>query len=274
MTVRRAQSEQDKLEIKEMWRDIFAEKEPFLSWFFSHHYCSENTFVAEKNGRIVSAAQYIEYPVFDPLPRRGAYICGVCTLKEYRKGGLASDLLAYMEDVMSARGIEVFFLYPLTRHIYQRRGFQFVSSLYSAEFQVSDIRQREGKRFSPNADIALLDRLYCGRMKKFDCFVRRDPKAWEDIFSDMKNRGGQVFASETGYFFVLREGKTLNVPEAVVKNRRELDELLSLVASMGESGDKISLKMPRRLWGFKKEPGYMAKGVRGKKCYFNLTGWL
>lgn len=103
----------DKAEVASLWQTVFEDSDAFINLFFSRVYKPENTLVAKRGNRIVSALQMIPYDLKiagNIFP--SAYVCGVCTHPSARGKGIMKTLMTAAMEQMHRRAYTLSTLIP------------------------------------------------------------------------------------------------------------------------------------------------------------------
>ena len=93
-------------EIRRIWKECFPEEDPrYIEYYFKMRYKPENCYVNIVNGRIVSTLIRTPHAVmFNGRVLQASMIMGVATLPEYRRKGIAKELLSRVVEEARAYG--------------------------------------------------------------------------------------------------------------------------------------------------------------------------
>lgn len=116
----------------DLWKETFHDSERYVKLVFDTYFDPENVFVHFNGDTLVAMMLCVPYQfkleTADGSHRslRGAYLCGLATLPEYRRKGIMSQLMREAEEVMLSRGMDLMFLIPADDHLrayYARMGY-------------------------------------------------------------------------------------------------------------------------------------------------------
>ena len=114
--------------LKRLWKISFGDNDDYINLFFSKKFKPKFTVVFENDeGDIVSSLFIQKYKItfyksFLPV----AYFCGIATLPEYRKKGIASQLVSFAENYCKKKKIQIFVLVPAEKSLfdyYEKLGY-------------------------------------------------------------------------------------------------------------------------------------------------------
>lgn len=115
----------DEAACKELWIKVFGDDEAFVDSFLIRHYSRKRILSIEREGRMAAMLHLLP---FDSALGRTSYIYGVATDPEYRRQGLATQLMQEALRLCDERGDDAVFLIPTPgqerlRDFYGRFGF-------------------------------------------------------------------------------------------------------------------------------------------------------
>lgn len=119
-----ADKEQDGEQIFRIWQTCFGDEEEDIALYLRHRMTDDNMFVIHEDGKVVSMASFLPVQYYVNGEYRSArYVYAVATLPEYRRCGLAREILEfarekYGEPLILAPAEETLF------HYYERLGFR------------------------------------------------------------------------------------------------------------------------------------------------------
>lgn len=106
-----------------LWNSCFGDGKDFVFPFLDSFMDSDNIYVCEKDGKIVSAVYALDCSIGK---HKGVYFYAVATDENYRRQGLAEEEIRFLIDYKEKNGAEVFLLTPSNeknRNYYSKLGF-------------------------------------------------------------------------------------------------------------------------------------------------------
>ncbi len=113
----------DEIEVKALWRDAFGDEDDFIDAFIMRFYSRRRAFTARRGGRLAGMLHRV--PFRTEIGRTG-YLFGVATDAEFRRQGIASQLIAETVRRSREEGFDALMLIPADeglRRFYARFGF-------------------------------------------------------------------------------------------------------------------------------------------------------
>lgn len=217
-----------KQKTEELWRICFDDSEAFIRLFFDNVYRDDNTIIIEKDGKAVSALQFVPYTMLlEETEIPVAYICGVCTHPDERGKGLMSHLMSEVEKELSLRNIPCAALIPAGPwlfDVYRKYGYN-EAFYYSREiYYPDDAPEKDPKHRlitetdSPGA-YAYLDAM----LRKRSACLLHSEAGYKIIRKDIEISGGKVLTI-TGVQNKV-EGIAFTVPSESVGEARIIELL-------------------------------------------------
>lgn len=113
MIIENAKKE-DVCTLKQIWKEIFKDPDDYIDLFFDKKMNLEYTFVARKDGEIVSTAYLINSPLVtdDSKIIPAFYMCGISTSQQARGKGYARKVIEYCFEFAKNEGAELCYLVP------------------------------------------------------------------------------------------------------------------------------------------------------------------
>lgn len=115
-------------ELKNIMSVCFQDVFEVVDLFFKNRVCLNDCFVCEEDGKIVSVLHIIpsELQINGKIYKSG-YIYGACTLPDFRKRGIMSELIKFSEKEAMNRNYKFLFLVPdneSLENFYQKLGYR------------------------------------------------------------------------------------------------------------------------------------------------------
>ena len=241
---------------KKIWQECFLDGENEVDFYFENLYDKHKYLVLEENDEIKASLHENPYKlnfngsIFDSI-----YIVGVAVSPEYRGKGYMGELLKESLIENRKREVPFVFLSPINPEIYRRYGFEYVSNLKNYSMKTESIpygkieRAYDIKRVDLDSDDELyrdLVEIYNEKMKDILLYIERDEEYFKNWVKEIKSDGGDVFSiyldeSIRGYVALYRR-EELEIREIFARDRRALENLLSLVKSFKEYYPKLKIK--------------------------------
>ncbi|MDR2834757.1 MAG: GNAT family N-acetyltransferase [Bacteroidales bacterium] len=176
-------TEKDTENIKSIWKICFGDTDEFINLFFSKKYCPENTLLFLENNLPVSALQILNYDLkFIDKIFPINYICGICTLSEFRNKGIASKLINYSHKVSSEKKIPISILIPANENLikfYEHFGYQQVFEENNENYSLKKLIEE-----TENLEIAY--KKFCDLFSDKDILVLKTFEDFKTIVSENK----------------------------------------------------------------------------------------
>lgn len=180
-------------------------------------------------------------------------ISGVATLPEYRRRGLASELLRAVVDALRAEGAPLAILQAFDHKFYRKHGWETVSYLPQARLaptQLPRYRAPAPRRAYPS-DYESVMRLYDTHGVRGTGSLVRDERRWEFVFWNLPNLwvvDGQEGIESYLFYDFLDSGWTLRVRELLWCTETARRALISWLAANEESVKTIEFNLPLEAW--------------------------
>lgn len=191
--------------VKRLWTLCFDDDEVFVEWNFKNNYSEENTFVAECEGKVVSALQSIPFELAiknEIVSADGVW--GVSTHPNLRGKGYARKLFEYSLPRVRTRGGEVSVLVSAVGGMYEKFGYVKVCDNTSYAF---DKIKCTPVGTVDDEVISELEDVYASAMENNDIYVKRSREYWKkSLIAITEVSGGRLFRTENGYITALPNG--------------------------------------------------------------------
>lgn len=115
--------------LRRLWGQCFGEEEPWTSWYFSHHYKAEHTWVGIKEGTVAAQAHLLPHRLYlRGAWRDAAYFVGVCVDEALRGSGYGRDIMSTALAELRRSGVNISILQPRWPEFYRPLGWDFCYS--------------------------------------------------------------------------------------------------------------------------------------------------
>lgn len=118
-------SREERVKIESLYLASFDDKKEYVNYYVRHFYDNVETVAAIDGGEIIAMAN-VHYKRFnvDKEETLSGYIYGVATLKCYQGKGVMKQLLLYLIEALTTKGIELIYLIPsVSPDVYKSSGF-------------------------------------------------------------------------------------------------------------------------------------------------------
>lgn len=211
-------SEQDRMQVEELWDYCFEKREePFFQYYFQHYCFEQNTvWGAQQEGRLQSMLHLNPYV----LALRGReqnipYVVGVATAEAARGKHLMGELLQACFSALRKQGTDFVYLMPIYAGIYLPYGFSFCYerlkySWAKGQLSLPELKQaREGYSISAgNISVAdsrleeVLGELYSKYIMEIHGAARRSKQDWQKLLGVYSGDGFRYALVSRGGAFV------------------------------------------------------------------------
>ncbi|MBQ3864559.1 MAG: GNAT family N-acetyltransferase [Clostridia bacterium] len=185
-------NEEQILQYRELWAEVFHDDEAFLSFFFG-----EKAWFAVgilEGERLLSAMTYVPYRLrIGGRSIPAAYLVGLVTREEARGRGYAYQLMNAGEQELAAEGIGTYLLYPAIPYtFYTRRGGFILDEriVYTLRKGMSFSLQNSGKPVTETTDLDYVSRVFDHYNSRFAYATERTEKDWKNRMQDISLDGG------------------------------------------------------------------------------------
>ena len=228
--------------LRRLWGQCFGEEEPWTSWYFSHHYKAEHTWVGIKDGTVAAQAHLLPHRLYlRGAWRDAAYFVGVCVDEALRGSGYGRDIMSTALAELRRSGVNISILQPRWPEFYRPLGWDFCYSrrFYHLPLAVAEVLQETPPAFGltwiADADeFGELAALYADFVKPRHGYVDRRPDDWRRMLADHRGDGGRVGlllnrTQPVGYVLYKMADELLRVREMVWRDQTGLDSLWQLL---------------------------------------------
>ena len=219
--------------IRENWRVCFTLDDPRYADFFFRQICRPEYFYVDTEGNNIAASIcMIPHDVmFNGRILRMSMLSHACTMPAYRNEGRMKKLIETAVDVCSHR--ELITLVPAAYgESYRPFGFEpiYYRTAYTLEREEGARLSTYGCMFEPHPVDML--KVYSSSMHRFNGYVARTPKDFENLKREINTRGGKVVAyfdeknNIRGYATVLLEGREAKIEEMIYQDSTAIMKLV------------------------------------------------
>lgn len=114
-------------EVKKIYTRSFQDDNEFVDFYFKNRYTALNTVTIKKNKSIAAAVQILDYSLYVWGGNfKTGYLSAGCTMPEYRRQGIMSELISKAHRLMFTQGKEIAALIPANDHLwdyYSKSGY-------------------------------------------------------------------------------------------------------------------------------------------------------
>lgn len=185
--------------LKNVYKTCFNDTDKYTDFVFKNKYNENNALYHIIDGQIVSELFIVEKKiVINNKIIACPYICGVCTLPQYRNFGYAHMLMKRCFDVLLSKGFAVCALHPFKHSFYEKYGFVTCTKVKNYKVQFTGNQNIKLKNIEKK-DILLIKELYDNFFKDRSGYVYRGYDETLYRFLEMQSSG---YCS-----FILQDGK-------------------------------------------------------------------
>ena len=230
--VRKLQAEEHIL-TRRLWEEVFVEDTPeFLDYYYSVKINSNEIYVIEDEGEIVSMIHLNPYQMrVEDKIYHTHYIVAVATKESYRKQGLMRLLLNHVMQVMADRGEPFTFLMPADEAIYKPFGFEYVyeqrqdkiagKCSYDAKLEMIPATDKDCKMIADFVNQML---------QQYNVVTWRDSAYYKALLLELASENGGILLAKRGskiegifcYARTGEEDKRFVIREPIFQNEKDL----------------------------------------------------
>lgn len=188
--------QKDLLEIKKIWDTCFNEDDyGYNNYYFNYQFNPEETLVISEDDRIVSIGTRRNHIyMLNERPIKSSFIFGIATLERYRNKGYMKQILNMHLD--HAVHQELFtFIKAYKEDAYSKFGFVPIYYNYRYMLYKSDLKYYDMSDTRHGAKSKDLFEIYSNNMKKFNGFMIRDEKYFDDLITSVRYQNGDVITT-------------------------------------------------------------------------------
>ena len=253
--------------------------ECFAYYYGFPEYPPESVVVAEVDGRIVSLAGVIPFPIQkNDFHVKAAQLNPVGTMREYQNQGLASRCIEFLCDLLRKQGYSIFFVCGVPG-FYPRLGFYPVIDGFSGDIKLDRLKNLQTQtqiRQAQMEDAEEILRIYQNTPGNNLLSVHRDKQWIQRKILDWEHSSlpiGTIHIQDLllstkdghygGYALFKKRKNAISVEEIRAVDREHLLSLLKAVGEMAASGDIERIGINHTIPG---EPLY--------SLILDLGGWI
>lgn len=189
-------SDEEKNEVKNLWRYCFTDSDEYVDYYFENIYKKENNFIIKNNERIVCSLMTNKYQISikDKITDT-SYIVGVSSSPTDRGHGFASELIKNTLNTLYQKKEQVAMLMPIDTSIYTRYAFTNIYDMLELDIPIDRIKILKNDlkvSFYEDDKIADLIYIYSQCVSKIDNFFVRDEKYFEKLVSEVRFENGHI----------------------------------------------------------------------------------
>ncbi|MGM8211287.1 GNAT family N-acetyltransferase [Virgibacillus sp. W0430] len=180
-------------------------------------------------------------------------ISSVATWPEYRRQGIAKELLQKALTHMKENGQMISYLHPFSVSFYRKYGWDITFSEKHYTVPIVNLKRKwngEGyiRSIDAKENIALLHTLYTQYAKEYNGMLVRDEKWWEQrVLTDDRYHTAVAFDSEgnpKGYIIFRVKNNIFTVKEIVHTGLNSRKLLCEFIANHDSMADEVTLTVP------------------------------
>lgn len=232
---------------KEIWLTCFDDQPAFVDWYFAHRVQPHEVMGYFQDATEESLLANLHMAPYQLRLRNtvfsSAYLIALATRPEYRRRGIAKELLSYTLTHLAGKGIYFTILLPFDLKFYTRLGWGIISRRQTVKLKSSPPdHQGDGARASSTPaqrhqgaeirrfdsftnvapEIPQLQTVYEKWADRFAGLLLRQPRDWSGLLFDHYLDGGEVLlsgtssngqAEPTGYALVLPTPEATTIRE-------------------------------------------------------------
>ena len=249
----RTEKDDDKAQVKALWKLCFDDTDKFTDWFFSERWKPEYGVVAEENGKITAAMQGWHYALSirgKKLP--AVMLAGVCTHPDYRGRGLMPQCLSLFMQNARDRGELIVFHTPARHPTFFKCLHYSASDTAFVKYEADVAGECRAK--IEDASDAFAEKLidcYTKNLAEYCSAVCRNIDDMRLKLRDYASSDAKlVYIEESGkitaYVLCMCDNESMTAEEFCAPNNQCRDALLSTLAYLGKNRSH-TIKLPPSL---------------------------
>lgn len=244
--IRQAESTHTSL-VRQLWKDVFGDKDSFLDLYFTKIYQAEQTLVCLHEGELLASMQLLPYRArVNGKTLSAAYIYAVMTSPPHRGKGYMHNLMLFAMQQLKKQEYAFAFLIPQEEYlfdIYAKYGFE--KSFAVEEHLIDSSHERYSNYFVPSIDESYL--FYSNFYSKKEAIILNHTQ-FEVVCEDNINEAGKLIAlkNESGQIKSLSiakaENDTLQILDLLASTPADEKNLLLATQTAFPACNKIHLR--------------------------------
>ena len=136
--------ENDKTQVKNLWKYCFEDTDEYIGYYFDKRYRSENNYIIKDKGEVLCSLTANKYnlKINDDI-KKVSYIVGVSSSAVHRGLGYASKLINNTLVDLYTKGEDITMLMPIDTFIYTRYGFANIYNMLELDIPIDRIKMKK-----------------------------------------------------------------------------------------------------------------------------------
>ena len=235
--------ENDKTQVKNLWKYCFEDTDEYISYYFDKRYRSENNYIIKDKGEVLCSLTANKYnlKINDDI-KKVSYIVGVSSSAVHRGLGYASKMINNTLVDLYTKGEDITMLMPIDTFIYTRYGFANIYNMLELDIPIDRIKMKKTDLdvvFCDYDKIPHLIDVYSRCMSNMGTFFVRDSQYFKNMIDEVKHEQGNIiicYEDNTPIAYMVFfpkyvQGQTGFVREIFSLKKSGYDKLMEIVKS-------------------------------------------
>ena len=189
-------SENEKTQVKNLWKYCFNDTDEYMDYYFSKRYEYENNYLIKNADEVISSLMTNKYrlKINDGI-KNVSYIVGVSSSPVHWGGGYASILISRTLSDLYEKGEDITMLMPIDSYIYTRYGFANIYNMLELEIPIDRIKFNKTNLravYYEDNKMSHLIEIYNRCISNIASYFVRDASYFQNIIDEVKLEGGNI----------------------------------------------------------------------------------
>lgn len=189
-------SENEKTQVKNLWKYCFDDTDEYMDYYFTKRYEYENNYIIKDDDEVISSLMTNKYSLkINDEIKNVSYIVGVSSSAVHRGGGYASILIKRTLTELYEKGEDITMLMPIDSYIYTRYGFANIYNMLELDIPIDRIKINKTNLKAVYYEDDIMEHLieiYNKSMSSIGSYFARDDSYFQNMIDEVKLEGGKI----------------------------------------------------------------------------------